>query len=146
MVPPAVETRRSLPRRHAPPLISATNPKLVPAVARDQSYQTPSFERFQKQQRLAWPPRSRVGGMSPSTNSSGVAWFVGGSLASSAAKEAAGVVARLRVDMRALDEVRGTRLLEIFGSPTAALISHLCTPFKCVFFCLPVVQIGSYLG
>lgn len=81
---------------------------------RDPTCRTPSFqeqELFQQQQLLAWPPREDAAGeMSPSVGtqraSSNGGWLMGpGSLASSAAEEGERVIARLRADMRALEEV-----------------------------------------
>eukprot|EP00752_Nemacystus_decipiens_P013331 g11805.t1 len=85
---------------------------------RDPAGQTPSpqqqsQQQSQQQKRLAWLPRedaSGAEGMSPSMGpkggSSSAGWVTGhGSLAASAAEEGARVVARLRADTRALDEL-----------------------------------------
>lgn len=120
MVPPAARTSTCLQTQEpGAPLLDLVSDSTCDAIAatskwldRDPTGLTPTFqEQFQQQKRLAWPPREdAAGGMSPSmgmegANSNG-GWLMGpGSLASSAEEEGARLVARLRADMRALDEV-----------------------------------------
>lgn len=122
MVPPAVASRATSCLRHdqpgRPPLQLVSDAANCDAASagkwldRDPAGSFP--QQFEQRQLLAWPPREDTaavaGGMSPSMAdgaSSGRGWLVGSGPpgASAAEEEGSGVVARLRADIRALDQV-----------------------------------------